>query len=168
MTIHSRPVELNRTNCVKTVLGAFASNGVVRAVVFMPGATDELYLFRRVKAAVTNSSPTMLDVVGALTNQTHILATFHAPFLLFHTDEDPLATANDIEDQKTAARLKRVMVERLICDDWDWDALQPVLKRHVKLALRPWRYSTGSWHFYRNSFAGWNLNGLEVLEVAAL
>jgi hypothetical protein len=168
MPLKGAPVELNRTNCVKTVLGGFTSNALIRAVVFMPGATDELYLFRRVKVSVTNTSPTLLDAVSAMTKQSHIRATFHAPFLLLHTDEDPLTSANTIENERTAMRLKRVRIERLNCDDWDWDALQPVLKRDLKLALRPWRYSTGSWHFYRHSFAAWNLNGFEALEVAAL
>ena len=37
-------IELNRTNCVPLMLDAFQSNGVVKALIFMPGATDELSL----------------------------------------------------------------------------------------------------------------------------
>ena len=33
--------ELNRSNCVEVMLGAFQSNHVIKALIFMPGATDE-------------------------------------------------------------------------------------------------------------------------------
>ena len=169
MPLGSAPAELNRTNCVQTILSAYQPNNFVKALVFMPGATDEFYLFRRARAALTNSHPTVLDAITALTNQTFIHATFRAPFLLLHTDEDPLEPANVIVDQATADRLStHVQVDRLKCNDWDWDALEPVLKRDLKLALRPWRYSKDSWHFYRHSFVACNLNGLEALQVVAL
>ena len=169
MPLGAAPGELNRTNCVRIFLAAFRPNPTVKALVFMPGATDEFYLFRRATAALTNSNPTLLDAVVALTNQTFIHATFQAPFLLLHTDEDPLEPSNTIQAQKTAERLKtKVLVQQLNCDDWDWDALQPVLKRSLKIALRPWRYSKDSWHFYRHSLAAWNVDGLEALELAAL
>lgn len=169
MPVTAATRELNRTNCVKVMLDAFQSNDLVKALVFMPGATDEFYLFRRAKAVVTNSSPTLLNLVGALTNQTFIRADFQGPFLILHTDEDPMASENSVEDPTTAERLiHHVCVPHLNCNDRDWDALQPVLKRSLKIALRPWRYSPDSWHFYRHSFAAWNVNGLQALELAAL
>ena len=161
--------ELNRTNCVHVMLDALQSNDVVKAMVFMPGATDEFYLFRRARAVLTNTAPTLLDAVWALTAQTNIRADFHVPFLILHTNEDPLEGENSFEDARTADRLKnRVRLVHLNCNDKDWDFLQPVLKRSLKINLRPWRYSTGSWHFYRHSFAAWNINGLQGLELAAM
>ena len=161
--------ELDRTNCVEIMLGAFESNYVVKALVFMPGATDEFYLFRRAKAHLTNSSPTLLDAVSALTNQTNIRASFRPPLLLLHTGEDPLEPDEAIHDQKTADRLQRTsFLPHVVCNDRDWDYLQPLLKRSLKVELRPWRYSTDSWHFYRHSFAACGLNGLEALETAAM
>jgi hypothetical protein len=169
MPLHSVSRELNRTNCVDIVLDAFQSNEVVKAVIFMPGATDELYLFRRAKAALTNQAPTLLDAINALASQTFIQPRFQAPFILLHTDEDPLEPANTILDSNTAERLQnRSMINHLSCNDWDWDALQPVLKHSLKIGLRPWRYSVDSWHFYRHSFSAWNLDGLEALQLAAL
>lgn len=161
--------ELNRTNCVEIMLGAFQSNATVKALVFMPGATDEFYLFRRARAVLTNSQPTLLDAVCALTNQTFIQASFRPPFLLLHTTEDPLEPDNTIRDGRAEERLKQTArLSHLSCNDKDWDFLQPILKRSLKIALRPWRYSANSWHFYRHSFAVWNVNGLEALEIAAL
>lgn len=160
--------QLNRTNCVEVMLQAFQSNATVKALVFMPGATDELYLFRRARAALTNANPSLLDAVAALTNQTFIQASFQAPFLLLHTTEDPLEPANTIQDERTATRLEtKARLSCLRCNDRDWDFLQPVLKHALRIALRPWRYSVNSWHFYRHSFAAWNVNGLEALQIAA-
>ena len=161
--------DLNRTNCVRVMLDAFQSNDIVKAMVFMPGATDEFYLFRRARAVLTNAAPTLLDAVCALAAQTNIRADFHVPFLILHTNEDPLEGENSFEDARTARRLKnRVRLAHLNCNDKDWDFLQPVLKRSLRINLRPWRYSTGSWHFYRHSFAAWNIDGLQALELAAI
>jgi hypothetical protein len=160
--------ELNRTNCVEIMLGAFKSNSLVKALIFMPGATDEFYLFRRASARLRNPAATLLDAVSALTNQTNIRASFRAPLLLLHTDEDPLEPDEIIRDERTGDKLRSALVPHLVCNDKDWDYLQPLLKQALKVALRPWRYSTDSWHFYRHSFASWNLTGFEALETAAL
>ena len=90
MPLTEKVSELNRHNCVKVMLGSLQRNPAVKALIFMPGATDEFYFFRRARAALTNSAPTLLDAVSALTNQTYIRATLRPPFLLMRTDEDPL------------------------------------------------------------------------------
>ena len=168
MPLRAPVQELNRTNCVAIVLDSFASNDVAKALVFMPGATDELYLFRRARAVLTNDSPSLLDAISALTNQTYIQATFRAPFLLLHTTEDPLEPSNLVNDRATGQKLRQQKsLPYLKCDDQDWDLLQPILKQRLAIALRPWRYSNQSWHFYRHSFVAWNVNGLEALELAA-
>ena len=165
MPLGASVAELNRTNCVALLLRAFQSNQTVKALVFMPGATDEFYMFRRAKANLTNASPMLLDAVSALTNQTFIRATFQPPLLLLHTDEDPLEPWIQIEDQAAVEKLKtKRLPPHVIYNDRDWDFLQPILKRALKVELRPWRYSRGSWHFYRHSFVGWNLSGWEALE----
>ena len=45
MPLGAGATELGRTNCVPLMLDAFQSNGVVKALIFMPGATDELLFF---------------------------------------------------------------------------------------------------------------------------
>jgi hypothetical protein len=169
MPLRTEARELNRTNCVEILLGAFQSNEVVKALVFMPGATDELYLFRRARAVLTASNANLHDAVASLTNQSFIHATFRTPFLLLHTGEDPIEPDDTIQDQRTAEKLRqRIRIGRLNCNDWDWDRLQPVLKHSLKIGLRPWRYSSNSWHFYRHSFAAWDVDGLQALELASL
>jgi hypothetical protein len=154
---------------VEVMLKAFQSNDVVKALIFMPGATDEFYMFKRARTRLTNASPTLLDAVSALTNQTFIRATFRAPFLLLHSDEDPLEPLITIEAESAVEKLKRTrFVARGVYNDRDWDFMQPILRDCVKTDIKPWRYSKASWHFYRHSFAAWNLNGWEALEAVAL
>jgi hypothetical protein len=151
------------------MLRAFQSNSLVKALIFMPGATDEFYMFHRARAELTNESPTLLDAVAALTNQTLIRATFHSPLLLLHSDEDPLEPLSQIEDAGIAAKLKQMSFpSRVFYNDRDWDFLQPVLKKGLHAEVRPWRFSYDSWHFYRHSFAGWNLTDWEALEAVSM
>ena len=169
MPLGSAVAELNRTNCVDVMLHAFQSSVTVKALVFMPGATDEFYMFRRAKAVLTNASPTLLDAVNALTNQTNIRATFRPPFLLLHTDEDPLEPLFTITHEATAEKLRQSFFEpHVIYDDRDWDFLLPILKENLKVRFLPGPRNLASWHFYRHSFAAWNLSGWEALEAISL
>ena len=161
--------ELNRTNCANILLRAFQSNDVVKALVFMPGATDEFYFFRRARADLTNSPASLLDAVSALTNQTLIRATFRPPLLLLHSGEDLLEPAIKIEHQPTVDKLRqRRFVAHALYNDRDWDFLWPVLKKSFRTGLNPWPHLTDSWHFYRHSYAAWNLTAWEALEATAL
>jgi hypothetical protein len=169
MPLGTNVAQLNETNCIKLLLPAFGSNDVVKALIFMPGATDEFYMFHRAKADLTNASPTLLDAVNALTNQTFIKVTFHPPFLLLHTDEDPLIPLEVTNHQKTADKIAaRKFIPHGVFYDKDWDFMEPVLEKYLHVSFFPWLRSRDSWHFYRHSFAAWNLNGHEALEAVAL
>jgi len=169
MPIGANVTELNRTNCVSLMLHAFQSNGVVKALIFMPGATDEFYFFRRAKARLTNASPSLLDAVTALTNQTLIRVTFQSTLLVLHTDEDPLNVLFVIKDPQTTARLQQTQfVPHALYNVRDWDFLLPILKKYLRVKFSPRLHTTQSWHFYRHSFAAWNLNGWEALEAIAM
>ena len=169
MPLGANVAELNRGNCVDILLRALQSNQVVKAIVIMPGATDEFYMFRRAKAALTNDSPSLLDAVNALTRQTLIRATFRPPMLLMHSDQDLLDPLFSIEHPETARRLKQAaFVPHALYNDRDWDFLHPILTGQLHADMLPLRYTYGSWHFYRHSFAGWNLTGWEALEAIAL
>jgi hypothetical protein len=168
MPLGADVTQLDRTNCVPLMLNAFGSNDVVKALIFMPGATDEFYMFRRAKAVLTNREPTLLDAVVALTNQTLIRATFQPPFLLLHSDEDPLDLLFHNENPSAVEKFKRLaFVPHAVFVDRDWDYLQPILRRSLRVEIRPWTHLMASWHFYRHSFAAWNLNGWEAIEAAA-
>jgi hypothetical protein len=169
MPLGTGPATLTSTNCVALMLRALNSNHVVKALIFLPGATDEFFMFRRAKAEVTATSPTLLDAVSALTNQTLIRATFRAPFLLLHTDEDPLEPEIRIEHQPALEKIRKArFVPHALYEDRDWDFIQPILHKAINIDVRPWRHSYDSWHFYRHSFAAWNLDGWEAVQAITL
>ena len=169
MPLRSAVTKLTRTNCVEVVLGAFQSNGLVKALIFLPGATDEFYIFRRAQAELSASSPTLLDAVAALTNQTRIRATFSPPFLLLHTDTDPLEPEISIRHLPAAQRLRtQKRLPHIEFNDLEWDRIQPLLKKKVHSDIQPWRYSSDSYHFYRCAICAWDLTDFELLEALSL
>lgn len=169
MPLQTNATELNRTNCVPLMLNAFQSNGVVKALIFMPGATDEIYFFRRAHATLTNSNPSLLDAVAALTNQTYIQATFQPPLLLLHTTEDSLAGFATVKNESTAVKLRqRLVPNRVLFNDADWDSLRPVLNKKLSVGLRPFSGAPETWHFYRHSFVACGVTEWEMLESIAL
>jgi hypothetical protein len=169
MPLPAGTTELNRTNCVRVMLAAFRSNAVVKALIFLPGATDEFYMFRRAQAQLTNNTPTLLEAISALTNQTRIRATFRSPFLLLHTDNEPLEAKITAQRQGVVEKMKKAVVQPHVeFNDADWDSIQPLLKKKMGADVKPWRYSLDSFHFYRMAFAAWNLTEWEMLQAVAL
>jgi hypothetical protein len=169
MPLTEKALELERHNVVRIMLSSFQSNATVQALIFMPGATDEFYFFRRARARLTNAAPTLLDAVIALTNQTYVRATLSPPFLLLHTREDPLEPIVVIEDQRTADRIKRHHFEKhALFNDRDWDYVEPILAFDINTHLTPRVRSHDSYHFFRHSFAEFDLNGWDALRAVAL
>jgi hypothetical protein len=162
-------VELNRTNCVPLLLNSFQSNNVVKALIFMPGSTDEIYFFRRVRARLTNASPSLLDAIVALTNQTFIQVAFQPPLLILHTTEDSLDVIANEKNKSTSDKLRQRNVPgRILLNDADWDEVHSALQKYLSIGLRPREGSPDSWHFYRDSFVAEGLTEWEMLETLAL
>jgi hypothetical protein len=169
MPLTEKAPELNRHNCVPLMLDSFRRNPAAQALIFMPGATDEFYFFRRACAALTNASPTLLDAISALTNQTHIQATLRPPFLILHTAEDPLEPLAAVEDQRTADRIKKKKFEKhAVFNDCDWDFVQPILAFDLDTHISPGLRTHESYHFFRHSLAAFDLNGWDALRAVAL
>jgi hypothetical protein len=170
MPLETNATELTRTNCVNLMLRSFRSNDTVKVLVFMPGATDEFNFYRRANAHLTNPAPSMLDAVTALTNQTRIRADFFPPMLLLHSPEDPLDIELRVADQPTLDRFKQTkfLPPHLLSLDQDYDHLLPQIEDKLKVKLYPPINSTDTFHFYRHSFAAWNITQWQVLEVMAL
>jgi len=169
MPLGTNAAELNQTNCTLLMLNAFQSNAVVKALIFLPGATDELYFFHRVHAKLTNANPSLLDAVAALTNQTFIRATFRAPLLLLHTSEDVTNVIAIVKNQSTAAKLQQKKIpERVVFNDAGWDKVRAALNKKLSVGLRPFSNAPDSWHFYRHNFAACGVTDWEMLETIAL
>jgi hypothetical protein len=169
MPLNEKAGELNPKNCARVLLNSFQRNAAVQALILMPGATDELYFFRRARARLTNDAPTLLDAISALTNQTFIQATLRPPFLLLHTVEDPLEPVIVVEDQRTADRIRKKHFEKhAVFNDRDWDYIEPILAFDIDTRLWPGLRSFKSHHFFRHSLAEYDLNGWDALEAIAL
>lgn len=169
MPLSTNPPILNHTNCAEVLLGSFSSNATARALIFMPGATDELYFFRRVHVSLTNTQPSVLDALIALTNQAPLRLTFHEPFVLLYSGEDVLELDAKIEHAGTLKKLKTGKpVPHLLAIDRDWTQLLRMMKKQIPTTLIPYAGTQGSWHFYRHTFAAWQLTPWETLEACAL
>jgi hypothetical protein len=159
---------LAETNCVPVTLKAFKRNAAVKALIFTPGATDEFYFFHRANVTLTNEAPTLRDAIVALTNQTRIHVATRDAFLILHTDEDYITPVNVIEDPRTAERIKQARFKKeVLYDDRDWDYMQPILAFRLNTEMRPKQHVTDSYHFFRHSFAAYDLTGWEALEAVA-
>jgi hypothetical protein len=160
--------QLTKTNAVEVILEAFRENSTTKALIFMPGATDEFYFFNRGNAKITNDSPSLLDAISALTNQTLIHVTFRAPFILLHSAEDPLEPLFKIEDERTFERIqKKEFAPHILYNDRDWDFILPTLTFRLDTKILPRKNSHDSHHFYRHNFVAHNLNGFEILQALA-
>jgi hypothetical protein len=169
MPLGAHVTELDRTNCIPVMLNAFESNAVVKALIFMPGATDELYFFRRAHATLSGPNASLADAIIALTKQTYIQAAFRPPFLLLRTTEDPLDAVAIVRNNATATKLQaRTVPGRLVFNDCEWDHLRAALKKKLSVSLRPFSNSPDSWHFYRNNFAACGLTQWQLLQAIAL
>jgi hypothetical protein len=169
MPLTNGVTELNRSNCVAVVLAAFKRNPAVKGVIFMPGATDEFYFFRRARAKLTNANPTLLDAVVALTNQTYLRALLRPPFLLLRTDQDPMEPDETVQNQKTADSYKKHKYAKdAVYNDRDWDYVRHLLGIYLNTNVKPGPGTHESNHFFRHSFVACDLNGWEALEATAL
>lgn len=169
MPLRTNATELNTDNYVDVILQSFQSNSAVKGLVFMPGAVDVFFWHRGTTVRLTNESRTLLDAVVALTNQTGMEATFQPPLLLLHQDHDPLTPSFEIKDTNTAAKIhQRNYSLHAFYNDKDWDFTLPALKKAVGVAIAPKKKSRYSYHFYRSSFAAWNLTAWETLETFSL
>jgi hypothetical protein len=167
--------QLDRTNVARVLLEAFKADPEVKGLVMMPGCTDEFYFFRRATVRLTNAAPTLMDAVAAMTNQTHVRATFRRPLLLLHTSEDPVEPAVKVEDSALVERLKAQRFQKhILSNDMDWNALHPILCKRISSFVTglptflPPPHTPDSWHFFRHSFAAWNLTAWEALEAISL
>lgn len=169
MPLGETVAELNRTNAARLMLGAFKANPAVKALVFMPGATDELYFFDRDKAKLTNSAPTLLDAIAAYTNQTRIRATFRTPFLLLHSAEDTLEPSVVVEDPKAAEKLRaKTFAKRFLYEDQPWEFVRREVGWNLNINVGPAGTSEPAYHFYRHTLAGFGLDGMEAIEAVSM
>ena len=169
MPLEASVTELARTNAIPAMLNAFQSNGVVKALVFMPGAADEFVFLRRAHATLTKANPSLTDAIVALTNQTYIQAEFRPPFLLLYTTQDSLEPIIVVKSKSAAAKLKaRTVHGRMSFYDSNWDYTRRVVAKKLSVEMLPFSNSPDSSHFWPNNFTACDLTQWELLEAVAL
>ena len=161
--------ELNTSNYAGALLGAFASNGAVKALILMPGAVDTFFWHRETRVILTNTTPSLLDAVVALTNQTRIRATYEPPFLLLRFDWDPVQPLCEVKDGAAIENLRqRLIAYSAVFADKDWDFTLAGLKKAAGMTILPKVHSRYSYHFYRSTFAATDLSAWEAVEAISL
>ena len=74
-----------------------------------------------------------------------------------------------MEDPRTAGRVKGKKFEKhAVFEDKDWDFVEPILAFDLDTHLTPRLHSYTSFHFFRHSFAEFDLNGWDALGAVAL
>jgi hypothetical protein len=117
---------------------------------------------------LTNANPTMLDAVIALTNQSPLSIANRGAFLLIYSCEDVLDLDIKIQHEKTAEKLRAGKpLPHLLLIDRDWTQFLAATQKKISPTLWPFSHTKESWHFYRHTFAAWNLTPWETLEAAA-
>ena len=164
------PVALNRSNAVDVLLSTFQSNAIVKAIVVLPGVSDDFYLIHRDAPALNLRVTNLWAAIVALTNATPVRVTWREPYVLLHARaSDVLEPSIRIENAAMAGRLKlQSLPGRVLHLDAHWETVQPTLERALGRRVRPDGASTEAWHFNRHNLAGANLTGWELLEAASL
>ena len=169
MPLGENRIHFFKSEPAKIILPAFKTNPVVKAIVFMPSATDELYFNDRGSSVFTNSNATLLDAVSELTKHSGIQAIFRAPFLLLGETNDFSTALLKPEGSPLFERLReKPFTPEWLMIDKEWEQLYPTLKKYLGTRITPGVQSRDSWHFYRVSFAAHGLNALEAVELVSL
>ena len=158
---------LNRDNCIPVLLGAFRSNHIVKALVFLPGVSDDFYLINREGPKLNIKATNLLEAITAITNATAVRITFSPPFLLLHLERDQ--TQPSLTIQPAADALKRqTHIPRASWVDMHWERVQPILEGALRVKILPAAKSEDAWHFARHNLAAWNLTDWELLSALSL
>lgn len=154
---------LNRTNCLPILLGALQSNAVVRALVVLPGVSDDFYLLRRAQPLHLTAT-NLADALAELERTERLRVTFRDPLLLLHTAKDKLKPVmTSFSGVTTKALRTRVSAPHVLLEDRHWGTVQPWLAQLLGVKLTPEAHSPDAWHFARHNLAAWQLSDWDLI-----
>jgi hypothetical protein len=160
---------INRENCMQVMLQSFQSNGVVRALAFLPAVSDDFYLISRDKPQLNIKAANLRDAVTALTNATDMRVTLWGDFLLLHLAREPINLHVETTHALNTTRLKGTRTpDNILWIDAHWDKIQPKLTALTQLRVLPGTDSRQSWHFGRHNVAAHHVSGWDVVALTAL
>lgn len=153
-----------RETVIPVCLESFRSNATVKALLFLPGVSDDFYLINRNKPKLAIPAATISEALIALTNATQIKVSYRAGFLLVHTARDRLDPQVIVKNRATAEQLAIMhSTQEFECVDLHWDALQSKLQTAFHMAIRPKAGSQSAWHFARHNLAAFGLTDGELI-----
>lgn len=154
---------LARSNCLPVLLGAFQSNNLVKALVVLPGVSNDFYLLNRDRP-LHLAANNLADALAVLAETTAVRVTFREPFLFLHTTKDKLKPATTSFSSALTKRLRgRCSAPQVLLVDRHWDGIQPWLARLSGLEVTPEPGSIDAWHFARHNLAAWQLDDWDLL-----
>lgn len=159
MPAGTNSVRIHKTAPMELVFQTFQANPTVRAVIFLPAATDELYFFDHGVATLTGAQTSLADVLEAMTNQGPFRLTFRDPFLLVHMDRDRLEPALVVKPGRSSGFDTNLWTGNFI--DMPWERLQPALKESLGWSVSPGAKAREGWHFSRVCLAARGLTAGE-------
>jgi len=169
MPLPASVLPLRRENCISICVTNFHSNAVVKALIFLPGVSDDFYLINRDKKDLAIRAFNLLEALCRLTNSTQLSVTFREPFLLVHTRNDQCDPAIVVKHRATAAALMAARsIPSVVCSDAHWDSIQPVLQKNLHMRVRPLPGSRDDWHFNRHNLAAYGTTDLELVSALSL
>jgi hypothetical protein len=158
--------ELNRSNFISVVTAAFRARGPARAIVFLPGVTDDFYLVHRGEPLGLRAT-NVWDALAGLTNHSEVRLTFREPMVLVHLERDQrepvLTAANSVKERWQTARLPE---GRFV--DRGWASLQPELEKGLGRRIAPKSKAEAADHVSRINLVGSGLTDWEWLEAVSL
>ena len=155
---------LERETVIPVCLESFRSNATVKALLFLPGVSDDFYLINRSKPRLAIPASTLSEALIALTNATQIKVSYRAGFLMVHTARDRLDPQIIVKNRATAEQLAIMRsTQEFECIDLHWDALQAKLQTAFHIAIRPKAGSQSAWHFARHNLAAFGLTDGELI-----
>ena len=169
MPLETNGASLNREDCMALMLGAFQSNGVLKALIFLPAVAEDFYLINRGQPKLNLAAGNLLEAVTALTNATAVRATFRPPFLLLHLERERLEPVTKVRNKAAATRLQaECHFAHALFLDRHWENVQPWLQQQLGMKCLPPARAEAAWHFNRHNLAGWGLTDWELLTALSL
>ena len=165
-----RGTTLARSNVVRVLLQSFSSNVTVKAFIVLPGVIDDLYLVHRDASPLNIDARNVAEALLTLTNRTSSRLLFTNSVLLWRTDSDRSAPEfrRIAKSPIPESWEQECSLPRVLWVDAHWQGAQPVLKKGMRITLRPNATAEEAWHFERVNLAANGLSNLDLLQAVAL
>ena len=163
MPVNTNVLRIAKTAAPQLIFNALRKNEIVKGIVFLPAATDELYFFDHGSRTWAGQPGSLTDALTALTNGTPFKITYQKPLLLVHLDRDRLDTL--IPKGALWDEYRTEWSGQWI--DLPWERAHSEISRVLRGAT-PAGKSTEAYHFYRIYLAGQGMSGFEFARAVAL